>query len=69
MAEHVGWAFSCRCGASKCVTKIDENKIHHGIRWPPDNKEHTTINQKNAGKMEKGWGRMSDMEGMHREIK
>ncbi len=52
-------------GTLKYVTKIDENKICRGIRKPPDNEKHTTKNQKkrNAGETEKGWGRMSDMEG------
>jgi hypothetical protein len=49
MAECVGQAFLCHFGASKYVTKIVENKIHHGIRRPPDDEEHMTINQKNAG--------------------
>ncbi len=30
----------------KVCDKNDENKIRRGIRWPPDDKEHTTINQK-----------------------
>ncbi len=53
----------------KVCDKNDKSKIHRGIRLPPDDKEHVTINQINTGKMEKGWGRMSDMEGMHKESK
>ncbi len=54
---------------SKYVTKIDENKICPGIRRPPDDKQHTTMNRKNAGETEEGWGMMSDMEGTHGESK
>jgi hypothetical protein len=42
----MGWAFLHRFGVSKYVTKNENNKIHRGIRWPPDDEEHTTINQK-----------------------
>ncbi len=65
----MGWAFSRRFGASKYVTQNDENKIRRGIRPPSDDKEHTTIDQKNANETEKGRGRMSDMEGTQGESK
>ncbi len=69
MVERAGGTFWCHFGASKYVTKNEENKILHCIRWPPDDKEHTKINQKNVDKMEEEWGRLIDREETQGESK
>jgi hypothetical protein len=40
--------------AANGTTKKIENKIHHGLRRPPMNKSHTTINRKHAGATKEG---------------
>jgi hypothetical protein len=39
---------------SNWVTKNEENKIHRGLRWPPDDGYHTTTSQKLPLAMEEG---------------
>jgi hypothetical protein len=60
--------FTSFWGIEVCDKKLMK-KIRRVIKWPPDDEVNTTINKKNAGETEKGWGKMSDMEGMHGESK
>ena len=57
------WVFSRSFGVSKYVTKMMKIKSIMALDHLSDNKEHTTINQKNAGQTEKGRGRMSNING------
>jgi hypothetical protein len=40
--------------------KIKKIKYDKGLRWPPFNILHATINQQQAGVMEGGWDRQRD---------
>jgi hypothetical protein len=40
-----------------------KNKIHPGLRRPPTNKSHTTINKKHAGATKEGQERRFDRHG------
>ncbi len=56
MWEDIVASFQAANGMMKRV----ENKINRGLRWPPTNKSHTTINKKHAGATNEGQERRFD---------
>ncbi len=44
-------------------------KNYRGLRWPPMNKSHTTINKKHAGAMKEGKENRFDWHGVGGEVR